>query len=62
MTFEHVFDDMEISADPFALCELHGRCSLGLGSLPSATLHYVLAGQGELVCHGRPCPTAIRPS
>jgi AraC-like DNA-binding protein len=58
MTFEHVFDDMEISADPFALCELHGRCSLGLGSLPSATLHYVLAGQGELVCHGQP-PIAV---
>ena len=50
---------MEISADPFALCELHGRCSMGLGSLPSATLHYVLAGRGELVCRGRiPIPVA----
>jgi AraC-like DNA-binding protein len=59
MSIEHVFDEMEISAYPFALCELHGRCSMGLGSLPSATLHYVLAGRGELVCRGRlPIPVA----
>jgi AraC-like DNA-binding protein len=58
MSFEHVFDEMEIGADPFALCELHGQCSMGLPSLPSATLHYILAGQGELVCRGRP-PIAV---
>lgn len=54
MLYDHIFDQMEISAEPFALCVLQGRCSLGLGSLPRATLHYVLAGRGELVCRGRP--------
>ncbi|GAB5467839.1 MAG: AraC family transcriptional regulator [Rhodospirillales bacterium] len=54
MTLEHVFDEMEISADPFALCALQGRCTLGLGSQSSATLHYILAGRGELLCRGRP--------
>lgn len=49
MSFEPIFDEMEISADPFALCELQGRCSLGLGSQSGATLHYILAGEGELV-------------
>jgi AraC-like DNA-binding protein len=58
MTFEHIFDEMEVSADPFALCELPGRSSLGLAGLPRATLHYVLAGRGELVCRGRP-PIAL---
>ena len=53
MSLEHVFDEMEISADPFALCELHGRCSMRLGCLPSSTLHYVLGGRGELACRGR---------
>lgn len=59
MSFEHIFDEMEISADPFALCVLHGRCSMGMSGLASATLHYVLAGRGELVCRGRP-PIAVR--
>ena len=59
MSFEHVLDQMEISADPFALCVLHGQCSLALKGLSSATLHYVLAGRGELVCPGRP-PIAVR--
>ena len=45
---------MEIATDPFALCELYGRCDLGLGRDPSATLHYVLAGQGEIVIPYRP--------
>ena len=49
MSFEHVFDEMEIHADPFALCELQGRCALGLGRQAFATLHYVLAGQGEIL-------------
>lgn len=54
MSFEHVFDEMEINVDPFALCVLNGRCSMGMKGLSTATLHYVLAGRGELVCRGRP--------
>ncbi len=48
MSFEPVFDALEIDADPFALCELHGRCQLGLGRQPNATLHYFLAGSGTI--------------
>ncbi|MEH6545527.1 MAG: AraC family transcriptional regulator [Sneathiella sp.] len=54
MSFEHVFNEMEIDADPFALCELHGRCDLGLGRLSFATLHYILAGHGEIIFRGHP--------
>ena len=54
MSFEHVFNELEIDAEPFALCELQGRCELGLGRRSGATLHYVLGGQGEIVFHGRP--------
>jgi len=53
MSFEHVFDEMEIDADPFALCELLGRCDLGLGRQAFATLHYVLAGHGEILLGDR---------
>lgn len=52
-SFEHIFDEMEIKAKPFALCELHGKCDLGLGCLSEATLHYVLAGHGEIVFQDR---------
>ena len=54
MPFEHIFNDMEITADPFALCELQGRCDLGLGLQSFCTLHYVLAGEGEIVLKDRP--------
>ena len=54
MSFEHVFNELEIDAKPFALCELRGRCDMGLGSRAGATLHYVLAGRGEILFRGRP--------
>jgi AraC-like DNA-binding protein len=54
MSFEHVFNELEIDAEPFALCELQGRCELGLGRRSGATLHYILAGRGEVLVHGRP--------
>lgn len=47
MQYDHILDEMEINAEPFSLCELHGQCSLGLGRLSGATLHYILAGKGE---------------
>ncbi len=47
-----ILDALDISADPFALCELRGECSLGLGRTPAASLHYVLAGKGRLLFKG----------
>ena len=37
MSFEHIFNEMEIKADPFALCELIGKCDMGLGHQSGAT-------------------------
>ncbi|MEH6528250.1 MAG: AraC family transcriptional regulator [Sneathiella sp.] len=59
MSFEHVFSELEIEADPFALCELRGRCDLGLGRQSFATLHYILGGHGEIVFRGLP-PVEIK--
>lgn len=54
MSFEHILNELEIKTEPFALCELHGKCDMGLGRLPTATLHYFLAGQGEIAFQDRP--------
>ncbi len=53
MSFESVLDELNVSADPFALCELQGRCSLGLPGQPGVTVHYILAGEGEIVFKDR---------
>jgi AraC-like DNA-binding protein len=53
MKYNHIFDELEISANPFALCELRGTCDLGLGRDASATLHYILSGEGEISLRGR---------
>lgn len=55
---EFILDEMEIVADPFALCELRGQCDLGLSKDPSATLHYILTGQGEILVPGKK-PVAV---
>ncbi|MEP5731933.1 MAG: AraC family transcriptional regulator [Sulfitobacter sp.] len=52
MSYEHIFNELEITTDPFALCELRGACKLGLGREPNATLHYVLSGKGEITIRG----------
>jgi len=54
MAFEHIFNELEITAHPFALCELYGKCDLGLGHRPFSTLHYILAGKGEIILQGHP--------
>ena len=59
LSYEFILDELEIRADPFALCELRGRCDLGLGREPLATLHYILSGEGEVVLPGR-SPVPIR--
>lgn len=53
MKYEHIFDELEITTDPFALCELRGACNLGLGRDASATLHYILSGEGEITLRAR---------
>jgi len=53
MQFDHVFDELEITTEPFALCELRGACNLGLGQDASATLHYILSGAGEISFRSR---------
>ncbi len=54
MDYDYIFDELEIRTDPFALCELRGACDLGLGRDASATLHYILSGEGEISIRGRP--------
>ena len=54
MQYDHILDEMEITTDPFSLCELHGQCSLGLGRLSGTTLHYILAGNGECSLRNHP--------
>lgn len=53
MSFENVLDRVEVSTEPFALCQLRGACTLDLGRRPKATLHYILAGKGEIILHNR---------
>ncbi len=54
MKYDHILDEMEITAEPFSICELHGQCSLGLGRMSGATLHYILAGNGECQIRDHP--------
>lgn len=53
MSLDRIFDELEIDADPFALCELKGQCVLGLGRQPIATLHYFLSGKGAIEFEGQ---------
>lgn len=54
MSYEHIFNELEITTEPFALCELRGASDLGLGQEASATLHYILAGEGEISIRNHP--------
>lgn len=49
-----ILSELDIRADPFAICALEGPCSLGLGQNPTATLHYVLGGTGTLTLQSMP--------
>lgn len=51
--YDHILDELDIVTDPFALCELRGASDLGLGRDASATLHYILSGEGEISLRGR---------
>jgi len=54
MSFEHVFDQLEISTHPFAVCELRGKCDMDIGQEANVSLHYILTGEGELTIQGGP--------
>lgn len=58
MLHDDVLDALEVHLEPFALCEIRGDGSLGLGRRTHAVLHYVLAGQGSVTVDGRPAITA----
>ncbi len=60
MNYEHIFDQLEISTDPFALCELHGKCDLNVGRDSNVSLHYILTGEGELAIQGI-APIKVKP-
>ncbi len=54
MIADHVLDALDVTLEPFALCEVHGEASLGLGRRSHAVLHYVLAGRGFVTVDGYP--------
>lgn len=54
MRYDNLFNDLEITTDPFALCELKGECNIGLSQDASATLHYILSGEGEIAFGNQP--------
>lgn len=54
MTHDDVLDALEVTLEPFALCEIRGDGSLGLGRRQHAVLHYVLAGDGSISIDGHP--------
>lgn len=60
MSIDQVFDAIDIQLEPFALCELHGRCTLGLGRRAYSVLHYILRGSGEIWLD-RNRPIAVKP-
>lgn len=55
-----ILNELDIRAEPFAICALEGACSMGLGRVPRATLHYVLGGEGQLSLVGQ-TPIDLRP-
>lgn len=60
MLIDRVFEALEVRMEPFALCQLQGRCQMGFARRPFAILHYVLQGTGEIMLGtGRAMP--VRP-
>lgn len=48
---ETVLSELDIQAEPFAVCTLEGACNLYLGKQTEAVWHYVVAGTGTLQIH-----------
>lgn len=54
MTFDHIFDQLDIRTEPFAICEIHGTCHVALKPDTAVTLHYILSGEGQITIRGQP--------
>ncbi len=54
---DRILAELDIRAEPFAICALQGTCTMGMGRNPGATLHYVLGGRGKLSFQARPALT-----
>ena len=54
MEIDRILEGLQVDLDPFALCEVHGAATLGLDGQPSAILHYILAGGGQIAVGNRP--------
>jgi len=54
LTLDQMLDGLTVEVQPFAICEARGTSCIDLGSLPHATLHYVLAGAGTFTLAGLP--------
>lgn len=54
MTFDHIFDQLDIRTEPFAICEIHGTCHVALKPDAAVTLHYILSGEGQITIRKQP--------
>lgn len=54
MIFDHIFDQLDIRAEPFAICEIHGTCHVALQPDAAVTLHYILSGEGQIKMRKQP--------
>lgn len=54
MSFDHVFDQLDIATKPFAICEIYGSCHVALNPDAAVTLHYVLCGEGQITMRTQP--------
>ncbi|ATG35823.1 putative HTH-type transcriptional regulator [Phaeobacter piscinae] len=53
MSYDHIFDQLDIQTEPFAVCEIHGTCHVALKPDAAVTLHYILCGQGQITMRGQ---------
>ncbi len=54
MSFDHIFDQLDIRTEPFAICEIHGTCHVALKPDSAVTLHYILSGEGQITIRKQP--------
>ncbi len=54
MTFDHIFDQLDIRTEPFAICEIRGTCHVALKPDAAVTLHYILCGEGRIMMRSQP--------
>lgn len=52
-SLESLLDGLEVSVEPFAVCEVGGPMPLDMPPMDTAVLHYTLAGEGRLRLQNR---------